>query len=108
MTTRVEALTELLVTARGTRPQSMASREAEDVLNITLAVLVELAVANNRIDSLERLVAEMRGEPVEQLRELRYEEKIARERQDATDALLMRALRIMIDPREHRQAEVPA
>lgn len=99
MTSSVEALTTLLATARGNRPQSMASQEAEDVLNITLAVLVELAVANDRIDRLERMVADLRGEPVEELRDLRYEGEIAQQRQDATDALLTRALRIMIDPR---------
>ena len=99
MTSSVEALTSLLATARGNRPQSMASREAEDVLNITLAVLVELAVANDRIDRLERMVADLRGEPVEELRDLRYEGEIAQQRQEATDALLTRALRIMIDPR---------
>ncbi|MCB2062315.1 MAG: hypothetical protein KDE25_02445 [Novosphingobium sp.] len=99
MTSSVEALTSLLATARGNRPQSMANREAEDVLNITLAVLVELAVANDRIDRLERMVADLRGEPVEELRDLRYEGEIAQQRQEATDALLTRALRIMIDPR---------
>lgn len=99
MTSSFEALTSLLATARGNRPQSMASREAEDVLNITLAVLVELAVANDRIDRLERMVADLRGEPVEELRDLRYEGEIAQQRQAATDALLARALRIMIDPR---------
>ena len=104
MTTQVEALTALLSTARGSRPQSLASREAEEVLNITLAVLVELAVSNDRIDRLERMVADLRGEPVEDLRELRYQGEIAQERQQATDALLARALRIMIDPRA-QQAE---
>lgn len=99
MTTQAEALSALIATARGERPQSLASREAEEVLNITLAVLVELAVANDRIDRLERLVAEQGGRTVEDLRDIRYDGEIAQERQAATDALLTRALRIMLDPR---------
>jgi hypothetical protein len=99
MTTQVEALSALIATARGARPQSLGSREAEEVLNITLAVLVELAVANDRIDRLERLVAEQSGRSVEDLRDIRYDGEIAQERQTATDGLLTRALRIMLDPR---------
>lgn len=99
MTTQVKALGALIATARGDRPQSLASREAEEVLNIALAVLVELAVSNDRIDRLERLVAELSGRGVEELRDIRYDGEIAQERQAATDALLTRALRIMLDPR---------
>lgn len=105
MTASVEALMELFTTARGERPQSLASREAEDVLNITLASLIELAVANDRIDRLERLVADLRGEAVEDLREIQYDGAIAQERQQATDALLVRALRIMLDPRTREPGE---
>ncbi len=103
MTTQVEALSALIATARGDRPQSLASREAEEVLNVTLAVLVELAVANDRIDRLERLVAELSGRSVEELRDIRYDGEIAQGRQAATDALLTRALRIMLDPRAQEQ-----
>lgn len=99
MTTQVEALSALIATARGDRPQSLASREAEEVLNVALAVLVELAVSNDRIDRLERLVAELSGRSIEELRDIRYDGEIAQERQAATDALLTRALRIMLDPR---------
>jgi hypothetical protein len=98
------ALAELIATARGGRPQSLACREAEEVLNIALALLVELAVSNDRIDRLERLVAELSGRSVEDLREIRYDGEIAKERQAATDALLTRALRIMLDPRAQQQA----
>lgn len=99
MSTSVEALGALIATARGSRPQSLASREAEEVLNIALALLVELAVSNDRIDRLERLTAELGGRSVEALRDISYEGEIAQERQAATDALLTRALRIMLDPR---------
>jgi hypothetical protein len=100
------ALAELIATARGERPQSLACREAEEVLNIALALLVELAVSNDRIDRLERLVAELSGRSVEDVREIRYESEIAKERQAATDALLTRALRIMVDPRAQPKSPV--
>ncbi len=99
MADRATAISEVIASARGRRPQSLACREAEEVLNVTLAVLIELAVANDRIDRLERLVAELGGRSVEELRETRYEGEIATERQEATDALLARALRILVDPR---------
>lgn len=99
MADRITAISEVIASARGRRPQSLACHDAEEVLNITLAVLIELAVANDRIDRLERVVAELGGRSVEELREIRYEGEIANERQEATDALLARALRILVDPR---------
>jgi len=105
MTTRMEALGALLETARGSRPQSLANRETEEVLNITLATLIELAVANEKIDRLERMVADLRGETVESLRDVVYDGAIAEERQEATEALLIRALRILLDPRTRREQE---
>lgn len=95
-----EALAELIATARGGRPQSLACGEAEEVLNVALALVVELAVSNERIDRLERLVAELRGQSVAELRDIAFEGDAAIERQAATDALITRALRIMLDPRE--------
>lgn len=97
--THIEALVALIASGRGERPPSLESSEAEEVLNIALALVVELAVSNDRIDRLERLVAEMRGEPVAALRDIRYEGETAQERHAATEALLARALRILIDPR---------
>ncbi len=94
-----DAILALVASARGERPQSLDSREAEEVLNIALALAVELCVANDRIDRLERLVAEGRGTPVETLRDLRFEGAEAQERQQAADALLTRVLRVLIDPR---------
>ncbi len=99
MTSQAQAIAALIESARGQRSQSLDNREVEETLNITLALLVELSVANDKIDRLERLVAEVRGEDVATLRDIRYEGDIAEQRQDATDALLMRALRILIDPR---------
>ena len=100
MTSRLDAIQEVITSARGARPQSLACREAEEVLNISLASLIELAVANDRIDRLERMVADLSGQSVEALRETTFEGDVERERQQSTEALLMRALRIFIDNRE--------
>lgn len=107
-TTSAEALTSLILSARGDRPQSMGNAEAEEVLNIALALLIELSVSNDRIDRLERMVAGLRDEPVSALRDVRYDGAAAQERQEAMEALLARALRIMLDPRVQPSAPVAA
>ncbi|RED16770.1 hypothetical protein [Parasphingopyxis lamellibrachiae] len=104
MTNQAQAIAALVETARGNRPQSLENREVEETLNIALALLVELSVANDKIDRLERLVAKLRGEDVEALREIRYDGAVADQRQETTDALLMRVLRILIDPRAQAES----
>lgn len=99
MTTAAEAILALVDSARGTRPQSLDDREVEEVLNIALALLVELSVSNDRIDRLERIVAAQGGMTIETLRDLSYDGADADERQQAMEALLARVLRILIDPR---------
>lgn len=99
MASPTEAILELLGRVRGERPASMACGEAERALNVAMALAVELIVANDRIDRLERLVADLRGEPVEDLRAVAYDGAIAAERREANDATLMRALRVFLDPR---------
>jgi hypothetical protein len=97
--TSPDAILDLVTLARGARPASLTCAEAEDGLAVTLALITELAVANDRIDRLERMVAELRGEPVETLRNTGYTGEAATERQAATEALILRALRIFFDPR---------
>jgi len=95
-----EAIQSLIALARGERRYSLKDRETEEVLNIALATLVELSVALDRIDRLERLLAERTGLPLEELRATDYPDgQAAAERQEATEALFARALRIRLDPR---------
>ena len=95
-----DAIRELLALGRGARPASLSNPEAEETLNLALALLVELAVANERIDRLERLVAERTGLPLAELRALDYAEgPAATERAEALEALILRVLRIRLDPR---------
>lgn len=93
----IVALTQL---ARGERRYSLENRETEEVLNLSLALLMELSVAFDRIDRLERVVAERTGISLAELRDIDYVEgEAAEEREEATNALMARALRIRLDPR---------
>jgi hypothetical protein len=95
-----EAIVTLTQLARGERRYSLESRETEEVLNISMALLLELSVAFDRIDRLERMLAERTGLPLQELRATDYSEGIAaQERSDATAALIARVLRIRLDPR---------
>jgi Cu/Ag efflux pump CusA len=95
-----EAIITLIGLARGERRYSLDSRETEEVLNIALALLSELAVSCDRIDRLERLLAERTGMPLADLRAVDYVEgPAAQEREDAMNALVARVLRIRLDPR---------
>ena len=95
-----EAILALTQLARGERRYSLENRETEEVLNIALALLTELSVALDRIDRLERVVAERTGIAWSELRAIEYTEGAAeQERQEATSALMARVLRIRLDPR---------
>ena len=95
-----EAIHALIGLARGERRYSLRDRETEEVLNIALATLVELSVALERIDRLERVLAERTGMPLDELRAIDYpDDPPATERREAAEALFARALRIRLDPR---------
>ena len=95
-----EVVVNLIELARGERRYSLESRETEEVLNIALALLTELGVAFDRIDRLERVLAERTGITVGDLRAIDYADgPAAQEREDATNALVARVLRIRLDPR---------
>lgn len=93
------AIMEVIQTARGQRPYSMQDRETEQAFNVTLALLVELSASNDRIDRLERHIAELRGAPLDEVRNAHSDAAADGERLAATEALMVRALRILIDPR---------
>lgn len=84
---------------QGLRPASLENQETEDVLSITLALLVELGVALDRIDRLERTVAGLSGQTPEQLREAPLGAEAEAEREARQAALIARALRIFFDGR---------
>ena len=63
------------------------------------ALLVELSASNDRIDRLERHIAELRGVPLDDVRNAHSDATADAERLAATEALMVRALRILIDPR---------
>jgi hypothetical protein len=98
-----EVIVDLIELARGERRYSLESRETEEVLNLALALLTELGVAFDRIDRLERVLAERTGIALADLRAIDYTEgAAAQEREDAMNALIARVLRIRLDPRARR------
>ena len=99
MTLSADAVAAVVEGGRGPRPYSLDNKEAEQVLNVALALLVELSASNERIDRLERLLAESRGTPVTALREAVLDDPALAERQAALEALQIRVLRVFIDPR---------
>ena len=100
MTGSADAIAAVIESGRGARPYSLRNQEAEQVLNIALSLMVELAASNDRIDRLERLLAETRGEPLDDLRNALPDGDAASERQAALEAMQMRVMRVLIDPRE--------
>jgi hypothetical protein len=95
-----DAILSLLRLGRGERPASLRDPEVEEVLNMALASLVELQVALDRIDRLERVLAERTGLALEELRSLDYPDgPAAEERREAARAMLARVLRLRLDPR---------
>ena len=98
-TPSAEALAHLIQSARGTRPYSLDNRDTEQVLNIALALVVELSVSNDRIDRLERALADLKGVPVGAVREAPLAPEAQAQRDDAAAALITRALRVVLDPR---------
>lgn len=87
-----DALVELSSLARGARPPSLGNTETETVLRIAMAMLLELSVANDRIDRLEREVASLRGVDVGTLKSAPLDAAAVAERQVATDGLMARVL----------------
>jgi len=99
-----DAIAALIQLARGERRYSLENRETEEVLNLSLALLTELSVAFDRIDRLERVLAERTGIPLAELRNTDYPDgPAADERAEAGNALIARVLRIRSDPRANGQ-----
>lgn len=97
--TRADEILEIVRTGQGLRPASLESQESEDVLTVTLALLVELGVALDRIDRLERSLAALAGQTPEQMCEAPLGAEADAEREAGQTALIARALRVFFDGR---------
>lgn len=99
MTEASEAVRAVIERQRGSRPASLENAETEQVLAIALALLVELSVSNERIDRLERDCALLRGVTLDEQRNAPLTEAATTDRLEALEALQLRVLHIMLDPR---------
>ncbi|KRG54274.1 hypothetical protein ABB25_13920 [Stenotrophomonas koreensis] len=99
MTSAADAVLALLNTARGQRPYSMENQETEQCFAVTLALAVELIATNDRVDRLERQLAELSGKPLHEVRRSGSDAVAEQERLAANEATLLRTLRVLVDPR---------
>lgn len=95
-----EAVLSVIESGRGSRPYSLSNQETEQVLNIALALLVELAASNDRIDRLERQLAELKGVALDEVLSGASDENAQAERQASMEAMQLRVLRVLMDTRE--------
>lgn len=99
MTSSSDAIATLLQTVRGQRPYSLQDQETEQCFNVTLALAVELVASNDRIDRLERQLAAFAGRPLDEVRRGASDADAEAARLAANEAMLLRVLRILVDPR---------
>ncbi|WP_375285717.1 hypothetical protein [Sphingomonas sp.] len=104
MTGAAEAVEMVIRGGRGIRPTSLNDAETEKVLCMALALLVELTTAQERIDRLEREVASLRGISLAAWKEADVPEEIRHEQAEQAEALQLRVLRPLIDPRHSQGA----
>lgn len=111
MSTSSDAIMALLHTARGQRCYSLESQEVEQCFNVTLAMAVELLTNSDRIDRLERQLAELSGRSLQEVRAGADDPDADNQRHASNEATLLRLLRILIDPRpivdQRPQARIP-
>ena len=99
MTSASDAILSVINAARGERPYSMESQETEQTFNVALALIIELLATNDRVDRLERHIAEITGKPLQEVRATAQDETSELARNATNEATIMRVLRVLIDPR---------
>lgn len=81
--------------AKGRRPQFLQDPAVERVLSIAMAIAAELAVARERIDTLERLLAERGVLNAADIEAFQPDAAAQAERHEAGRAYIARVLRIV-------------
>ena len=91
--------------ARGRRPQFFELEESERLMAILMAVVEELAVTRERLDTVERLLEAQGGLDRSAIEAFRPDAKQARERGLRHQEYLARVLRIVQQEREALEAD---
>jgi hypothetical protein len=81
--------------AKGKRPVYFENPECDKLLAIAMALAGELAVVRERLDTVERLLAERGAVTAEQIEGYRPDERAAAERERWREEYLERVLRIV-------------
>ena len=96
----VDDMMAIVRAGRGRRPASLNDGEVEDVLAIVLALLVEMGVAFDRIDRLERALAAVDGQDLDKWKNAALGADAEATRDEARATLVCRALSILFDERK--------
>lgn len=96
----IDHITEAGRKAKGKRPYFFEDRQAEQVLNIVMAVAGEVAVLRERLDTVERLLDEKGSLRREDIEHFTPDDEAARQRQLWHQEYIARILRIVQQERE--------
>lgn len=97
----------------GPRPEFLPDSDAERAMDMVMALAAELVVTRDRLDTVERLLAEkaVLDRDAIETSEINYRDDVVAERLASNDALLARVLRMVhqdIRGMEDQQAETPS
>lgn len=92
---KLEAVRRSIAEAAGPRPAFFSDPDVDRVLAITMAVSGEVAVMAERLDTLERVLAEKQLLTREDLAEYAPDEQVVAERMRWHEAFVSRVLRVV-------------
>lgn len=93
--------------AQGRRPQFLNTKTEEHLLSMTMALMQELAVTRERLDTLERVLEATGALTTEELKAYRPDEGAEAERQEAQRRLIATVMR-SIEQEKHTLEDMPA
>ncbi|MBO6505774.1 MAG: hypothetical protein JJ850_01835 [Kordiimonadaceae bacterium] len=93
--------------AQGRRPQFLNTKTEEHLLSMTMALMQELAVTRERLDTLERVLEAKGNLTTEELKSYRPDETAESERQEAQRRLIATVMR-SIEQEKHALEDLAA
>lgn len=93
--------------AQGRRPQFLSTKTEEHLLSMTMALMQELAVTRERLDTLERVLEAKGTLTKEELKSYRPDETAEAERQEAQRRLIATVMR-SIEQEKHALEDISA
>lgn len=91
--------------ARGKRPWFFEDRDVERVMNIAMALAMELSVTRQRLDALERVLRDKGVLDCDEIEGFKPDPEAEAERQQWQHDFIARVFRILIQSRDAEQSE---